>query len=342
MTIKFINYKKGRPEIAFFYSKIECRISFLILITRNMNNIQVVQAQPILETQSRNLPLAEVVAQAEQEVSTLTNNISIDLSKYLSVPSRLLTIAMDDPNVDSELKKLVFIRYWQDLLKDTVIVEKKQIDDIIHMIFHMDILSYKIQLYNIDTWKDYEANRWADPNFGSVPKPKYLILIGMESRSALVWPNLYIDYTKKYIKEHYNGLMMQLFIGAWEKRETHIHVEMGFARNNNEVDSLHPYSILIKKSMLKQILVAIKSDIKIVVTDRDSIDCGGRWEEVDGVKTCLWSSEKVEYKPSPSFGSNNITFNKTEEYSTITSFVEPYVKFQIDWGSIRQDAVVLL
>ncbi|RZD41430.1 MAG: hypothetical protein CXT73_04940 [Methanobacteriota archaeon] len=270
-----------------------------------MNIIPITQAEPISEPQSRNLPLAEAVA-----------------------------FASNDTFIDNEFKKLTVLRSWIDTVENGDILKSDEVDDILQQIFHLDLLNYKEQ---------YARIQYANSRTNIIQSPAYLIGIGKECRSAAVSPNLYKykykDNTNDWVNEHYNALLLKIYSSSWVQKEKII-VEMGFTKNNEKEESLYAYAILIDKEMLTPILFAIKNDIKVIITDKFETKDGTYIEEEPG--KWGWSIKKAEYKSSPLFARNNITFNKTEQYSSISTFVKPYVKFQIDWNELNRNATVLI
>jgi len=299
-----------------------------------MNLIPITQAEPISETQSRNLPLATAVEHR-------TSAITLDLRENTSVPGQILDVCLDWRNIcgDPEIMKLELLSYWTNTLENETKMTSDEVDNIIQLLFHQDLLWYK-ELYKsaplvpkdtLAVFMGYDQDYdWSDG---------YLIGKGEKCRWVAIMPKLYKDYSKDWVDEYYNALLINVYASAWKKHNTQIIVEMGFTKNNDEEESLCPYAILIDKDMLSPILFAIKNDIKVVVTDKlnasdmDKIEEHGKWG---------WSTKKPEYKPSPTFAQNNITFNKTEEYSSISTFVEPYVKFQLNWEALKENATVLI
>lgn len=286
-----------------------------------MQFIQVAQATPITSDRV-DLPIATV-----EESSDMI--LSLDLREDTCIPGDLIKITLDRKE-EVEITKLRIFKHWIDSKGMT----KDKVDDLLMMLFYLDSVTIQssINEYNYDYkfWKHYVPD-----DFG---KPKYMLLNGMECRSLAVAENLVEmsdpnDPEATYI-DYYSQIMKQLYGSGWRNKESMI-VEAGLIKGQKE-GSVHPYCILIDKKILKRIFQAVSQGIKVIVSDLETIknrkkERDGWWENT----SICYSDTPCDYKCSPQFARYGIEFKKDENYSTVSSFVEPYITFQIDWNNLE-------
>lgn len=291
-----------------------------------MNTLPLTQAVPVSNLNASRMPVATLVIEAEPQQSILHNGIAIDLRTDEEIEAKIATkiISMNlDTDIEPSLKMLVLIRYWQEQHGKNISLDKQSVDDILHMIFHVQSQAFKNMMDSDDI--QYLCKGEIDQT--------YLLLQGYAYRSVSISGDLYKQTSKAGVKKHYSGILMKVFYESLKQRDSFI-AEMGFIKNDDD-DSLHPYAIVIKKSILPQILEAVARGVKVVIKDQLRVPNGV-------ISWCTDKYSDVTYNPSPNFRANNITYNKTEEYNSITSFVDPYIKFEINWNLLNPNAVVLL
>jgi len=286
-----------------------------------MQFIPVAQATPITSDRV-DLPIATVEESSDMR-------LSLDLREDTSIPGDLIKITLDRKE-EVEITKLRLFKYWIDSKGMT----KDKVDDLFMMLFYLDSVTIQSSINEYD----YDHKFWK----GFVPddygKPKYMLLNGMECRSVAVSGNLVEmsdpnDPEATYI-DHYSGIMKQLYGTGWRNKESMI-VETGLIKGQKE-GSVYPYCILIDKKILKRIFQAVSQGIKVIVSDLETIknrkkERGGWWENT----SICYSDTPCDYKCSPRFTEYGIEFKKDENYSTVSSFVEPYITFQIDWNNLE-------
>jgi len=238
---------------------------------------------------------------------------------------------------DIEIIKLQIFKYWIESKGMT----KDKVDDLLMMLFYLDSVTIQSRINEYD----YDDKFWKHYVPDSFGKPKYMLLNGMECRSVAVAGNLVEmidpnDPEATYI-DYYSGIMKKLYATGWRNKESMI-VEAGLIKGQKE-GSVHPYCIMIDKKILKRIFQAVSQGIKVIVTDLETIKNrkrkrGGWWEKT----SICYSDTPCDYKCSPQFTQYGIEFKKDENYSTVSSFVEPYITFQIDWNNLQSGKACVL
>ncbi len=280
-------------------------------------------AQATLITSDRvDLPIATVEESSDMR-------LSLDLREDTSIPGDLIKITLDRKE-EVEIIKLRLFKYWIDSKGMT----KDKVDDLLMMLFYLDSVTIQSSIneyeYDHKFWKGFVPDDYG--------KPKYMLLNGMECRSVAVAGNLVEmsdpnDPEATYI-DYYSQIMKQLYGSGWREKENMI-VEAGLIKGQKE-GSVYPYCILIDNKILKRIFQAVSQGIKVIVSDLETIkgrkrERGGWWENT----SICYSDTPCDYKCSPQFTRYGIEFKKDENYSTVSSFVEPYITFQIDWNNLE-------
>ena len=284
-----------------------------------MQFIQVAQATEITSDSREDLPTANATP---VEINTL----SLDLREDNNIPGELVKITLDKDE-DYELTKLRLFKYWIESKQMT----KKTVDNLLIMLFYLDSGTIQTSIneydYVFNFWKPFTP--W---------KPKYMLLNAKECRSVAIVDNLVDmmdpnDPEATYI-DHYSGIMKQLYGASWKDRDSTI-VEAGLLKGSKE-GSVHPYAILMDNKILERVFQAVSQGIKVIVSDLETIKNrkkrrAGYWENT---RIC-YSDSPCDYKCSPQFTKYGIEFKKDENYTTVSSFVEPYITYQIDWNNLE-------
>lgn len=293
-----------------------------------MQFVPIAQATPIT-SENTDLPIAIVDESSD-------TGLTLDLRENTSIPGELIQITLDRKE-EIEIIKLKIFKLWIDSKEMT----KDRVDDLLMMLFYLDssVIERRIAMCDCEEY----FTHW---------KPKYMLLNAVRCRSVAVAPNLvemkdpnnpeatYIDY--------YSGIMKKLYATGWKNKENVI-VEAGLIPGYQlfEKPSVHPYCITIDKKILEKILIAVSQGIKVIVSDMKTIknrEKGGTfWKEKWEDETICYSDTPCDYKASLQFRRYGIDFKKDESYTTVSSFVEPYITFQIDWNNLQSgNACVLI
>ena len=170
-----------------------------------------------------------------------------------------ISLKLGSSEEDSALKKGLLLTQ---LLASHQDISNEKIDATVNQFFLYEEQHLYFK-YGLDA--EIPFYQHSDPKW--INKPKFLYLDGMEARKTSLSQDML-----EYKETHYGALLTKFYVQLYQAAETqdNILVEMGFTSDSTKT-TWRPYSILITKSCLPAIMLALKNEIPVVVVDTKKI-----------------------------------------------------------------------